>query len=94
MATVRIPPVLRPEAGNNRQVELEGATVREVLERLAAEYPALRSRIFDGDELPQFLNVFIDGADVRLYEGLDTAVPASSTLILLPAVAGGGSRLT
>jgi sulfur-carrier protein len=89
VATVRIPPVLRPEAGNNRQVELDGATVREVLEQLATEYPTLRNRIFDGDELPQFLNVFIDGGDVRLHEGLDTAVPASSTVILLPAVAGG-----
>ena len=89
MATVRIPPVLRPEAGNNRQVELEGGTVREVLERLVAEYPSLRNRIFEGDELPQFLNVFIDGADVRLHEGLDTAVPPGSTVILLPAVAGG-----
>ena len=89
MATVRIPPVLRPEAGNNRQVELDGATVREVLEQLVAEYPSLRSRVFDGDELPQFLNVFIDGTDVRLNDGLDTAVPATATVILLPAVAGG-----
>jgi len=89
VATVRIPPVLRPEAGNNRQVELDGATVREVLEQLVAEYPSLRSRVFDGDELPQFLNVFIDGTDVRLNDGLDTAVPAAATVILLPAVAGG-----
>jgi len=89
MATVRIPPVLRPEAGNNRQLELDGATVRDLLEQLVDEYPSLRPRIFDGDELPQFLNVFIDGTDVRLNEGLDTAVPASSTVILLPAVAGG-----
>ena len=50
-----------------------GATVREVLENLVATYPALRERIFDGDELPQFLNVFIDGSDVRLLDGLDTA---------------------
>jgi molybdopterin synthase sulfur carrier subunit len=89
VATIRIPPVLRPEAGNNRQVELGGATVREVLENLVGEYPSLRNRIFDGDDLPQFLNVFIDGADVRLHEGLDTQVPESSTVILLPAVAGG-----
>ncbi len=89
METVRIPPVLRPEAGNNRQVELPGETVRAVLQNLVAEYPPLQSRIFDGDELPQFLNVFIDGADVRLHEGLDTNVPETSTIILLPAVAGG-----
>ena len=94
MPTVRIPPILRPEAGNNRQVEAAGATVREILEGLVATYPALRDRIFEGDELPQFLNVFIDGTDVRLNEGLETPVAADATVILLPAVAGGRGDLT
>jgi molybdopterin synthase sulfur carrier subunit len=89
MATVRIPPILRPEAGGNRQVEEPGATIREVLENLVVTYPVLRARIFEGDDLPQFLNVFVDGSDVRLFEGLDTAVTDSATVILLPAVAGG-----
>ena len=66
--------------------------MREVLDNLVATYPALRERIFDGDELPQFLNVFVDGADVRLFEGLETAVPDGTTVILLPAVAGGGEN--
>jgi len=89
VATVRIPPILRPEAGNNRQVEAAGGTVREVLESLVGEYPTLRDRLFEGDDLPQFLNVFIDGTDVRLSEGLDTPVGEGQTVILLPAVAGG-----
>jgi molybdopterin converting factor small subunit len=89
MATVRIPPILRPDAGGNRQVEIEGETVREVLESLVETYPPLRDRIFEGDELPQFLNVFIDGTDVRLSDGLETKVGDSATVILLPAVAGG-----
>jgi sulfur-carrier protein len=89
MPIVRIPPILRPEAGNNRQLEVEGTTVREVLESLVASYPPLRDRIFEGDDLPQFLNVFIDGSDVRLFEGLETPVAADATVILLPAVAGG-----
>jgi len=87
--TVRIPPVLRPEAGGNRHVEADGATVRQVLESLVASYPTLRDRLFDGDELPQFLNVFIDGNDVRLDQGLETPVAPDATVILLPAVAGG-----
>jgi molybdopterin converting factor small subunit len=91
MATVRIPPILRPEAGNNREVEVEGETVREVLEGLVATYPPLRERIFDeGNELPQFLNVFVDKTDVRLADGLETKVGNGTTVILLPAVAGGG----
>jgi molybdopterin synthase sulfur carrier subunit len=89
MATIRIPPILRPDAGGNRQVEAEGATVREALEALVADYPALRDRVFDGDQLPQFLNVFVDGSDVRLLDGLESAVAPGATVILLPAVAGG-----
>jgi len=93
MANVRIPPILRPEAGGQRTVETEGATVREVLENLVGTYPSLRERIFEGDDLPQFLNVFIDSTDVRLLEGLDTPVAAGATVILLPAVAGGSARV-
>ncbi|CAB4690214.1 MAG: molybdopterin synthase sulfur carrier subunit [Actinobacteria bacterium] len=89
MPTIRIPPILRPEAGNNRQVETGGSTVREALNELVTTYPGLANRIFAGDELPQFLNVFIDGQDVRLFDGLDTAVSPGTTVILLPAVAGG-----
>jgi len=63
--------------------------VRELLENLVASYTSLRNRIFEGDELPQFLNVFIDGTDVRLNQGLDTRVDDGATVILLPAVAGG-----
>ena len=66
--------------------------MREVLENLVASYPSIRDRIFDGDELPQFLNVFVDGSDVRLFEGLETKVADSATVILLPAVAGGRTR--
>ena len=92
MATIRIPPILRPEAGGNRQVETEGTTVRAVLDELVTTYPALRERLFDGDDLPQFLNVFVDGTDVRLLSGLDTTVESGATMILLPAVAGGSAR--
>ncbi len=91
MATIRIPPILRPEAGGNRNVEMPGQTVREVLDALVAAYPTLRDRIYDGDDLPQFLNVFVDGSDVRLFEGLETTVSDGTTVILLPAVAGGSS---
>ncbi len=93
MASVRIPPILRPEAGGNRMVEVDGATVRDVIDELIATYPPLRERLLDGDELPQFLNVFVDGTDVRLLSGLDTEVGEGATMILLPAVAGGGSHL-
>jgi molybdopterin synthase sulfur carrier subunit len=89
VAQIRIPPVLRPEAAGNRTVAVEAATVREALDQLVATYPALRPRVLEGDSVPSFLNVFVDGDDVRLLGGLDTAVTAGSTILLLPAVAGG-----
>jgi molybdopterin converting factor small subunit len=89
MAQIRIPPVLRPEAAGNRTVDVEAGTVREALDHLVTTYPALRNRVLEGDGVPSFLNVFVDGDDVRLLDGLDTAVATGSTILLLPAVAGG-----
>jgi molybdopterin converting factor small subunit len=89
MATLKIPPILRTEAGGVRLVEVGGGTVREALGELVAAHPALESRIFDDGALPSFLNVFVDGDDIRLHAGLDTAIAAGSTIVLLPAVAGG-----
>lgn len=68
---------------------MDASTVRDALDQLVATYPSLRSRILEGDGVPSFLNVFVDGDDVRLLGGLDTDVAASSTILLLPAVAGG-----
>ena len=89
MAQIRIPPVLRTEAAGNRTVTVDAATVRAALGALVSEYPALRDRVFAGDEVPSFLNVYVDGEDVRLGAGLDTEVGESSLVLLLPAVAGG-----
>jgi molybdopterin converting factor small subunit len=88
MSLVRVPPVLRAEAGGAREVEASGATVRELLEDLTARIPALGSRVYDG-EIRSFVNVYVDGEDVRTRDGLDTPVRESSTVILLPAMAGG-----
>ena len=89
MPEIRIPPVLRTEAGSHRTVEVDGATVRDALAALIAAHPALESRIRDGDGVPAFLNVFVDGEDIRLLEGLDTPVGPAGKVLLLPAVAGG-----
>ena len=89
MPEIRIPPVLRDEAEGNRTLSVDAVTVREALDALVTRYPALGSRILDGDTVPSFLNVFVDGEDVRLSDGLATEVAAGSTILLLPAVAGG-----
>jgi sulfur-carrier protein len=89
MAEIKIPPVLRTEAGGNRTLSVEAGTVREALDALVAQYPSLRNRVLEGDGVPTFLNVFVDGEDVRLAAGLATEVNDGSTILLLPAVAGG-----
>ena len=89
MTLVRVPPVLRTEAGGVREVNASGSTVRELLEDLSSRIPALGSRVFGDGEIKPFVNVYVDGEDVRTQNGLETAVRDSSTVILLPAMAGG-----
>jgi molybdopterin converting factor small subunit len=91
MAQIRIPPVLRPDAAGNRTVAVEAGTVREALSALVAIHPALESRLLEGDGVPSYLNVFLDGDDIRLLGGLDAPVSSASLILLLPAVAGGQS---
>lgn len=94
MPQIRIPPVLRPEAGGNRTVAVDAMTVRAALEELVAAYPSLGSRVLEAGAVPSFLNVFVDGQDIRLLGGLETELAASSTVLLLPAVAGGSRGCT
>lgn len=90
MVTVRIPPVLRGSAGNNKQVTASGSTLLDALIDLFERYPGLRDRILtDDQQLTQFVNVFVDEQDVRYQQGLATPLKADSTIILLPAMAGG-----
>jgi molybdopterin converting factor small subunit len=89
MVEIRIPPVLRTETGGARTVEVDGQTVGEAIAALVAAHPPLEGRVRDGDGVPAFHNVFVDGEDIRLLDGLDTPVRPGATVLLLPAVAGG-----
>jgi sulfur-carrier protein len=92
MSTVRVPPVLREQTAGAREVEASGTTVRELLDDLTSRMPALGERIYDGDEIQPFVNVYVDGEDVRTLGGLDTPVRENATIVLLPAMAGGRGR--
>jgi len=89
MTVVRIPPTLRGEVGGARQVEATGETVREVLDDLVERHPALAQQILSNGDIAPFVNVYLGGEDVRTLDGLETAVKAGDTVILLPAMAGG-----
>jgi molybdopterin synthase sulfur carrier subunit len=88
--TVRIPTTMRPLSGGASTVEVEGATLRDVLSALDAAHPGFKDRLFDaGGDLHKFVNVFVSDDDVRYLQGLDTPVKAGDTVSLIPAVAGG-----
>ena len=84
MTRVRIPPTLREQTGGQRELAVEGDTVRELLDDLPSRVPAIE------EQLP-FANVYVEGEDVRTLDGLETPVREGSTVILLPAMAGGRS---
>ncbi len=88
--TVRIPTTMRPLSGGSSTVEVEGATLGDVLTALDAAHPGFRDRLFDEDgALRKFVNVFVADDDVRYLDGLGTATPAGTTVSIIPAVAGG-----
>ncbi|HMC50404.1 MAG TPA: ubiquitin-like small modifier protein 1 [Solirubrobacterales bacterium] len=90
MATIRIPPVLRPHTGGAPEVEAEGADVGEVLRSLTTEHPGTEEQLFgeDGD-LNRYVNVYLNDEDVRVLDGLGTSVKEGDTVVILPAMAGG-----
>jgi sulfur-carrier protein len=90
VSTVRIPPILRASAHGEKQVEVEGSTVAEVLSSLVRRYPSLAPHLMSGDGgLNRFVNVYVEGQDVRYLEELATPVRPTDTVIILPAMAGG-----
>jgi molybdopterin synthase sulfur carrier subunit len=90
MSAVWIPQVLRSSVGGQKQVELDGSTVRELVDRLVGRYPSLRQQLLaDDGQLNRFVNVYVNGQDVRYLNGLDTAVSERDEVRLLPAMAGG-----
>jgi sulfur-carrier protein len=90
MATVRIPPVLRPAVGGEKELSAEGSSVGEILRAVAEQHPDTQTQLFAADGgLNRYVNVYLNDEDVRVLDGLGTAVSESDTLVILPAMAGG-----
>ena len=88
--TVKIPPQLRTATGGESAPSADGATVGEVLDGLYAQHGELRDRVAGDDgQIRRFVNVFLDGEDIRFLDGLQTRVADGAELTILPAVAGG-----
>ncbi|HUG30747.1 MAG TPA: ubiquitin-like small modifier protein 1 [Candidatus Limnocylindria bacterium] len=92
MSIVRLPQVLRQQADGQRAIEVEGATVGDAVQALVGRHPALASQLLTADgELHRFVNVYLNGRDVRYLAGLATPVEERDEIRLLPAIAGGSS---
>lgn len=88
--SVRIPTILRTYTNGGAEVSGEGATLREVLQKLDADYPGIGARILDeSGKIRRFVNVYVGEEDVRFVGGLDCATPEGAQISIIPAVAGG-----
>ena len=87
---VRIPTPLRRMTNGEAKVELESSNVAELVEKLDASYPGIKDRLVDENgDLRYFVNIYLNGEDVRFLQGLDTATTSGDEISIVPAVAGG-----
>jgi molybdopterin synthase sulfur carrier subunit len=87
---VRIPTPLRKLTQNQEIVQIEGATIRDVINNLEQRYPGLKERICDEqNNIRRFVNVFVNDEDIRFLQEAETAVKPGDEVSIVPAIAGG-----
>ena len=88
--TVRIPTPLRKMTGDRDTVSTDGSNLAQCIDALDAAYPGLKDRLCDeAGEIRRFVNIYVNGEDVRFLQGLTTAVKDGDEVSIVPAVAGG-----
>jgi molybdopterin synthase sulfur carrier subunit len=89
-ATVKIPTPLRKLTNGETSVAADGSTVGAIVEALDSTYPGMRDRLLDeSGDLRHFVNIYLNGEDVRYLDGLNSSVGEKDELSIVPAVAGG-----
>ena len=87
---VRIPTPLRRMTNGQDKVEMESSNLAELVEKLDTEYPGFKERLVDEDgELRYFVNIYVNGEDVRFLKGLEASTDSGDEVSIVPAVAGG-----
>ena len=90
MSTIKLPSVLRANANGERAIEVEAGTIGGAVQALVGRHPGLASQLLTPEgELHRFVNVYLNGRDVRYLEGLATPIAERDEIRLLPAIAGG-----
>ncbi len=91
MPTVYIPTPLRRLTGGQSKVEVEAHTVQELVQALEARYPGMADRLLDDSgQVKRFINVFVNDAEIRTLQGLETPLQSQDQVSIVPAMAGGG----
>ncbi|MDP6499009.1 MAG: MoaD/ThiS family protein [SAR202 cluster bacterium] len=87
---VRIPTPLRKMTNGAAKVEVDSTVLGDLVEKLNNEYPGFKDRLVDEEgELRYFVNIYLNGEDVRFMDGLKTATADGDEISIVPAVAGG-----
>jgi len=88
--TVRIPTPLRRLTNGQDKLEIESANVFEMIDSMESEFPGFKERLLDENgELRYFVNIYLNGEDVRFLEGVATPISSGDEISIVPAVAGG-----
>ncbi len=87
---VRVPTPLRRLTNNQDKVEVEASTIGEFIDSMESDYPGFKERVMDeSGQLRYFVNIYLNGEDVRFLQGVDTATQSGDEISIVPAVAGG-----
>ena len=85
-----IPTPLRRMTNGKDKVEVESANLNDLVEKLNGEFPGFKDRLVDEEgELRYFVNIYLNGEDVRFMDGLNTSTSSGDEISIVPAVAGG-----
>ncbi len=89
MANVKIPTPLRNLTNNETSVEITGEKVINIINNLNEKFPGVTEKIMENNELKHFVNIYVNGEDIRYLDSLNTKVDSKDEIAIVPAVAGG-----
>lgn len=89
MTTIKIPTPLRAYTNGDAEINVQGKTVGEAINDLLSKHPDLKKHIYEGEQLRNFVNVFVGDEDIRYRDGLETEISSSDNLRIIPSIAGG-----
>ena len=91
---VRTPTPLRKMTGGLDKLEMNESTLSIMIDELETNYPGFKERLIDENgDLRYFVNIYVNGEDVRFLDGLDTQTSSGDEISIVPAVAGGRGKL-